>query len=78
VNLAKYAARVTLVVRGESLEASMSDYLITQIRSTPNISVRTKTHVVAAYGGQRLEGLVLEDAHTRTLERKFKQPRYSC
>ena len=46
----------------------MSDYLVMQIRSTPNISVRTKTHVVDAYGAQRLEGLVLEDAQTGARE----------
>jgi thioredoxin reductase (NADPH) len=68
VNLAKYAARVTLLVRGDSLEVGMSDYLVTQIRSTPNVSVRTKTQVVDAYGAQRLEGLVLEDAQTGARE----------
>ena len=47
----------------------MSDYLITQIRSTSNVSVRTRTQVVEASGGQRLEGLVLEDAQTRAREK---------
>jgi thioredoxin reductase (NADPH) len=61
VNLAKYAARVTLLVRGDSLESGMSDYLVTQIRSMPNVSIRPKTQVVDAYGVQRLEGLVLEN-----------------
>ncbi len=56
VNLAKYAACVTLLVRGDSLEAGMSDYLDTQIRSTPIIAVRTKTRVVDAYGVLRLGG----------------------
>jgi thioredoxin reductase (NADPH) len=68
VNLAKYASRVTLLVRGDSLEAGMSDYLVTQLRSTPNISIRTKTQVVDASGAQRLEGLVLEDAQTAARE----------
>jgi thioredoxin reductase (NADPH) len=68
VNLAKYAARVTLLIRGESLEAGMSDYLVTHIRSTPNISARTKTQVVDAHGAQRLEGLILEDAQTGARE----------
>jgi thioredoxin reductase (NADPH) len=68
LNLAKYAARVTLLVRGQSLEAGMSDYLVTQIRSTRNISVKTRTQVVDAYGKQRLEGLLLEDAETGARE----------
>jgi thioredoxin reductase (NADPH) len=68
LNLAKYAARVTLLVRGVSLEAGMSDYLITQLQSTPNVSVRTRTHVVDARGGQRLEGLVVEEVQTGARE----------
>jgi thioredoxin reductase (NADPH) len=68
LNLAKHAARVTLLIRGQSLEAGMSDYLITQIHSTPNVSVRTNTQVVEAYGGQRLEGLVLEQRETAARE----------
>jgi thioredoxin reductase (NADPH) len=68
LNLAKHAARVTLLIRGQSLEAGMSDYLIKQIHSTPNISVRTTTEVVDAYGGQRLEGLVLEQRETGARE----------
>jgi thioredoxin reductase (NADPH) len=68
LDLAKYAARVTLLVRGQSLEAGMSDYLVTQLRSTQNISVKTSTQVVDAVGAQRLEGLVLEDAQAGTRE----------
>jgi thioredoxin reductase (NADPH) len=43
LHLAKFAARVTLLVRGESLAASMSDYLIQQIEATPNVAVRLRT-----------------------------------
>jgi len=68
LNLAKYAARVTLLIRGQSLQAGMSDYLIKQMDSTPNISVRTTTQVVDAYGGQRLEGLLLEERQTGARE----------
>ena len=68
LNLAKHAARVTLLIRGHSLEAGMSDYLIRHIHSTPNVSVRTNTQVVDAYGGQRLEGLVLEQRETGARE----------
>lgn len=68
LNLAKYAARVTLLVRGPSLEAGMSDYLITQIHSTPNISVRSNTQVVDAHGAQRLEALVLEERQSGARE----------
>jgi thioredoxin reductase (NADPH) len=63
-HLARYAARVTLLVRGESLEAGMSEYLITQLRATPNIEVRLRTRVVDGRGEDRLEGLTLEDVAT--------------
>jgi thioredoxin reductase (NADPH) len=68
LNLAKYAARVTLLIRGPSLESGMSDYLIKHIAATPNVSVRISTRVVDAYGGQRLEGLILEESETGTQE----------
>src|SRR5689334_16654755 len=62
LHLARYAARVTLLVRGGSLAASMSDYLIRQIDATANITVRLGTRVVAGRGDTRLTGLTLEDA----------------
>jgi thioredoxin reductase (NADPH) len=61
LHLARYAARVTLLVRGGSLAAGMSDYLIRQIDATPTITVRPGTRVVAGRGDTRLTGLVLED-----------------
>ncbi|MDQ4044108.1 MAG: FAD-dependent oxidoreductase [Chloroflexota bacterium] len=67
LHLAEFARQVTLVVRGESLARTMSAYLIEQIRSTPNISVRLHTQVVDGHGASRLERLVLQDASgTRT------------
>ena len=41
IHLARFASRVTMVVRGQSLAASMSDYLIRQIGALSNIDVRT-------------------------------------
>jgi thioredoxin reductase (NADPH) len=64
LHLARFAARVTLLVRGRSLAAGMSDYLVKQIEATPNIAVRAQTRVVDGRGQYRLEGLVLEDART--------------
>jgi thioredoxin reductase (NADPH) len=66
MHLSKYASRVTLVVRGRSLEAGMSDYLIRAIEDTDNIRVRLNTRVVGGGGEGRLERLVLEDAAGRT------------
>jgi thioredoxin reductase (NADPH) len=60
LHLAKFAAHVTLLVRGPSLAAGMSDYLVRQIAATPSIEVRVNTQVVGGYGQQRLEALVIE------------------
>lgn len=62
LHLARYARRVTLVVRGASLEAGMSHYLVREIRATPSIDVRTGTTVVGGGGEGRLRELVLRDA----------------
>ena len=59
LHLARYAARVTLLVRGPSLAAGMSDYLVRQIAATPNVVVRLRTQVVGGRGDARLEGLIL-------------------
>jgi thioredoxin reductase (NADPH) len=64
VHLARYAGQVTLLVRGDSLAASMSEYLIREIESTGQLDVRTNTRVVGGGGDYRLEQLVLEDAHS--------------
>ena len=45
-----YASRVTMLVRADSLERSMSRYLIEQIAALPNITVRTGTQAIAAHG----------------------------
>jgi thioredoxin reductase (NADPH) len=64
---AGYARSVTLVVRGDSLERSMSYYLIQQLAAIGNIQVRTGTEVVAAHGSTHLETLTLCDGRQGTL-----------
>ena len=53
----KYASRVIMLVRGDSLSASMSQYLIDQIKQTPNIVVETHAQVVEVHGDTRLEAI---------------------
>ena len=62
MHLSKYASRVTLVVRGSSLSASMSSYLIREIETAENIEVRQKTLIIGGGGEGRLERLVLKDS----------------
>ena len=64
VFLARDAARVTLVVRGASLEQGMSSYLVEQVRAHPRIDVRLGAEVVEASGDDHLEGVVLQDVST--------------
>ncbi|MER0424239.1 MULTISPECIES: FAD-dependent oxidoreductase [Streptomyces] len=64
VFLSRGAKSVTLLVRGESLSASMSYYLIQQIEEAPNITVRTRTVVGEAHGAEHLERLTLRDEAT--------------
>jgi len=66
LNLARYARRVVLVVRGESLLTSMSEYLVDRIGATPNIEVRYRSEVRAAFGDGHLEQLRLVDRLTGT------------
>ncbi|MFJ2751621.1 FAD-dependent oxidoreductase [Streptomyces sp. NPDC087297] len=66
VHFAKYAARVTILVRAASLDASMSRYLIDEIDRTPNIEVKVRTTVVRLDGEEHLERLTLHDADTGT------------
>ncbi|WP_199742662.1 FAD-dependent oxidoreductase [Nocardia stercoris] len=61
VFLSRTARSVHILVRGESLTASMSHYLIEQIDKIPNIVVHTRTEVVAADGDGHLERIVLRD-----------------
>jgi thioredoxin reductase (NADPH) len=68
LHLAKYAASVTLVVRGPDLGARMSDYLVQEIAHAPNVAVRLGTQVVDGLGSWRLEGLVLKRGDGATEE----------
>ena len=68
VYLAKYAAQVTLLVRGRSLADSMSEYLIREIDAAPNIAVRCRVAVTGGAGQNRLESLTLTDLESSTAE----------
>jgi thioredoxin reductase (NADPH) len=68
LHLAKFAERVTLVVRGGSLAEDMSDYLVKHIEATENIDVRLHTRIIDGGGDGRLERLVLHDASSGRTE----------
>jgi thioredoxin reductase (NADPH) len=64
VYFAPYASSVHVLVRGPSLEASMSQYLIQQLAGIGNVHVHTCTTVAEAHGTDHLEQVTLEDART--------------
>jgi len=66
LHLARWAERVTILVRSQSLTESMSDYLIRETDAAPNIEVRYGVQLVGGTGADHLESLVLEDQQTRT------------
>jgi thioredoxin reductase (NADPH) len=59
--LSRFARKVSLVVRGESLSAGMSHYLVAQIGASPNIEVLLHAEVAEARGESRLESVVVAD-----------------
>jgi thioredoxin reductase (NADPH) len=65
-----HARSVTVLVRGESLEASMSHYLIEQIATKANIRVETRSEVVAVHGDEQLEAIEVIDRRAGTVSRR--------
>jgi thioredoxin reductase (NADPH) len=61
VNLARWAEQVTILVRGSSLAASMSQYLVTEIVALPNVGVRYGARIVGGSGTESLETIELAD-----------------
>jgi thioredoxin reductase (NADPH) len=55
LHFARYARRVTMIVRGDSLEKSMSQYLVDQIKKTPNIHFELNSSVAEVHGESHLE-----------------------
>ncbi len=68
LHLARYAKRVTLLVRASSLDAGMSYYLAREVEATPTVRVRLGAEVVDGGGDGWLEYLVVKDSGTQELE----------
>jgi thioredoxin reductase (NADPH) len=66
---ANYARTVTLLVRGASLEKSMSQYLIEQLRGKSNVAVHLQAEVQAVYGDTHLTAIDIHDATTHAVRR---------
>jgi thioredoxin reductase (NADPH) len=69
MNFAKYAERVVIVVRAQSLSSSMSQYLIDQVKETPNIQIWPNASVAEAHGETHLEEISILCSDTGKTER---------
>jgi thioredoxin reductase (NADPH) len=67
VYFAQFARSVTMLVRGDSLEKGMSQYLIDQIREIPNIRVETQAEVVEVHGDGHLESITIANHGTESI-----------
>jgi thioredoxin reductase (NADPH) len=69
LNFAQYAEKVVMLVRGDSLSATMSRYLIDQIEKTPNVQVWAHASTVEVHGDTHLEEISVQCSDTDTVER---------
>lgn len=69
MNFARYAKRVVILVRGESLSSTMSQYLIDQIQRTPNIELWAHASVIEVHGVNHLEEISVMCSDTNKIER---------
>ena len=68
IHFSKYAKTVTVLVRGDSLNKSMSRYLIHQINETPNIHVLLNSKVTEVHGENRLESITITNTQTGQIQ----------
>lgn len=61
---APVASKVSIVIRGDCLKTTLSQYLVDRIQATPNIEVLSKTEVTGLSGGHSLEEITLTDRET--------------
>ena len=69
MNFARYAERVVILVRGESLSSTMSQYLIDQIKETPNIQIWGHASVAEVHGESHLEEISVLCSDTNVIQR---------
>ena len=66
IRFSRYAAHVSLLVRGRSLETSMSQYLISQVKELGNVEIRTNTEVVDLESDGHLRALMVSSGGSTT------------
>jgi len=74
LHLARYARKVSIVMRGEHLNDNVSEYLVDRVTHTPNIEIVPKSLVVALHGDDMLRAVTLRNCETgeeRMIETSF-------
>lgn len=69
VHLANYAEHVTVLARGPELELSMSEYLVTELSATANVSIRLGVEIVDGEGDEHIEAVLVRERSTGSVER---------
>lgn len=64
MHFAKFARKVTIVIRGDCLRRTLSQYLVDRIHSSPNIEVLSRTEVIALHGHDVLHSVTLRNNQT--------------
>jgi thioredoxin reductase (NADPH) len=64
----RFASKVTILVRGDSLEKGMSQYLVDQINESEIIEVKLQTSIVEVAGNERLESITIKNNETGDIE----------
>jgi thioredoxin reductase (NADPH) len=67
--LARYAKKVTMLIRGKTMEQSMSKYLVDQVRGIKNINVRLQSELSAVHGSGKLEAITFRNNETDETEK---------
>ncbi|MDQ1476020.1 MAG: thioredoxin reductase [Actinomycetota bacterium] len=78
VRFSRYASRVTLLVRGSTLGASMSQYLVSKVSELDNVDVRTSTEVVGLEADTRLRAVVVSSRDEADLTRLPMESLFVC
>jgi thioredoxin reductase (NADPH) len=78
VRFSRYASRVTLLVRGSTLSASMSQYLVSKVSELDNVDVRTRTEIVGLEADTRLRAVVLSSHDDAGLTRLPLESLFVC
>jgi thioredoxin reductase (NADPH) len=68
IHFSRYARRVYILIRGDGLKETLSQYLTDRITASPKIEVRPHTEVVELHGAHRLEGITVIDKATNLQE----------